>query len=126
MVLKSLKIQKLKQEVSMQRTHIILDVHKCDDKILEKADLIKERILKLLKKFGLKPKIETFYQFEPFGVTATVFSDSLLFALHTWPEHCSAAIDLYCFKDRKFALDVMSELKKLFKSAEYDMKVLKR
>ena len=125
-VVRSLKGIKLKKATKVSLCHIIVDIYKCDDKILSKADLIKDKVFKILKKFNLDPKIKTFYQFEPFGVTATVFCEGLQFTIHTWPEHFSGAIDLYSFKGRDLALNVIGELKNIFKSAEYDMKVRKR
>ena len=116
----------LKNKTNITRTHIILDIYKCDDITLSKADIIKEKALKILSEFNLEAKVETFYQFEPYGVTATVFTPGLQFTLHTWPEMKSGAIDLYCFSGRKLAMDVIEKLKTMFQSAEYEMKVRTR
>lgn len=124
--LKSVKNSKPKGKAKVERTHVILDIYKCDDETLAKADILKKKITKMLEQFNLDVKIRTFYQFEPFGVTATVFANGVQFTLHTWPEYKSGALDLYCFKGRKLAMQIIGEFKKIFESAEYDMKVRQR
>ena len=117
---------KLRKGVRINRVHVLLDLYSCDDKSLAKAKLLEQKVKKVLSGFQFQPKIETFYQFQPFGVTAIVFSDGLQFTIHTWPEYKSAAIDLYCFNSRKTATQICDQLKSVFKSSEYEMKVRKR
>lgn len=117
---------KLRRNTRINRVHILLDIYKCDDKALAKATLLEQKVKKVLNQFQLEPKVQTFYQFKPFGVTAIVFSKELQFTMHTWPEYKSAAIDLYCFNSRKMATDLCDSLKTMFKSCEYEMKVRKR
>lgn len=124
--IRSLNALKLKKKANITRTHVVMDIYKCDEKSLAKASMLEKKILKVLREMGFEPKIQTFYQFEPFGVTATVFAEGLHFTFHTWPEHKSGAIDLYCFKERKIGLEVINRLKEIFKFSEYDMKVRKR
>ena len=123
---RSIKSFKSKKEAKINRVHILLDLYKCSDKALAKASLLEQRVKKILVQFELEPKIQTFYQFQPFGVTAIVCADGLQFTVHTWPEYQSAAIDLYCFNSRRTATQICDELKNMFKSAEYEMKVRKR
>ena len=123
---RSLKGLKLKKETKINRVHILLDLYKCDDKAIGKASLLEQKIQKVVAQFELEPKIQTFYQFQPFGVTAIVCADGLQFTVHTWPEYKSAAIDLYCFNSRRTATQICDEIKTMFKSGEYEMKVRKR
>ena len=123
---RSLKGLKLKKETKINRVHILLDLYKCDDKAIAKASLLEQKIKKVVTQFELEPKIQTFYQFQPFGVTAIVCADGLQFTVHTWPEYKSAAIDLYCFNSRRTATQICDEIKTMFKSEEYEMKVRKR
>lgn len=123
---RSIKSLKLKKDTKINRIHVLLDLYKCDEKSLAKASLIEQKVKKVLVQFELEPKIQTFYQFQPFGVTAIVCADGLQFTVHTWPEYQSCAIDLYCFNSRRTATQICDELKTMFKSLEYDMKVRKR
>jgi S-adenosylmethionine/arginine decarboxylase-like enzyme len=123
---RSIQSLKLKKDRKINRVHVILDLYKCDEKLLAKAPLLEQKVKKVLNQFSLEPKIETFYQFQPFGVTAIVCAQGLQFTMHTWPEYQSAALDLYSFGDRKTIMQICDQLKVGFKSDEYEMKVRKR
>ncbi len=123
---RSIQSIRLKKDTKVNRIHVLMDLYQCDDKTLAKASLMEQKIKKVLSQFELEPKIQTFYQFQPFGVTAIVCAQGLQFTLHTWPEHKSAAMDLYSFDSRKKAVQICNQVKTIFKSTEYDMKVRKR
>ena len=123
---RSIKSLKLKKATKINRIHVLLDLYECDDKALGKASLLEQRVKKVFAQFELEPTIQTFYQFQPFGVTAIVCADGLQFTVHTWPEYKSAAVDLYSFNSRRTATQICDELKTMFKSAEYEMKVRRR
>ena len=123
---RSIQSLKLKNDTKINRVHILLDLYQCDDKALAKASLLEQRVKKVLSQFQLEPKIQTFYQFQPFGVTAIVCANGLQFTVHTWPEYKSAAMDLYSFGSRKTATQICDGLRSMFKSGEYEMKVRKR
>jgi len=123
---RSIKSLKLKKETKINRVHVLLDLYQCDDKALAKASLLEQKVKRVLVQFELEPKIQTFYQFQPFGVTAIVCANGLQFTVHTWPEYKSAAIDLYCFNSRRTATQICDQIKTMFKSGEYEMKVRKR
>lgn len=123
---RSIQSARLKKDTKINRIHIILDLYKCSDKALAKASLLEQKVKKVLAQFQLEPKIETFYQFQPFGVTAIVCAKGIQFTVHTWPEYKSCALDLYSFGDRKEAMSICDQIKLAFKSDEYEMKVRKR
>ena len=120
------KSLKLKKDTKINRVHILLDLYQCDDKALAKASLLEQKVKRVLTQFQLEPKIQTFYQFKPFGVTAIVCAQGVQFTLHTWPEYKSAAMDLYSFGPRKVATQICDQIKIMFRSGEYEMKVRKR
>lgn len=123
---RSIKSLKLKKDTKINRIHIVVDLFKCDDKSLSKASLMEQKVKKILNQFNLEPKIKTFYQFKPFGVTAIVCAEGLQLTLHTWPEYNSAALDLYSFSGSKKATQVCDQIKQMFKSTEHTMRVRKR
>ena len=124
--IRSIKGLKLKKDTKINRVHVLMDIYKCDDKALAKASLLEQKVKKVLAQVEFEPKIQTFYQFQPFGVTAIVCAQGLQFTLHTWPEYKSAAVDLYSFDTRKKAIQICNQMKVIFRSTEYDMKVRKR
>ena len=123
---RSIKSLKLKRNTKINRFHVMLDLYECEEKTLSKASLLEQKVKKVFLQFELDPKIETFYQFQPFGVTAIVCANGLHFTIHTWPEYKSAAIDIYSLGSRKTALQICDQLRTAFKALEYEMKVRKR
>ena len=112
--------------MKIDRVHVLLDLYQCDEKTLAKANLLEQKVKKLMAQSSLEPQIQTFYQFQPFGVTAIVCADGVSFTMHTWPEYQAGAMDLYCFRDRKLAMELIEKIRNIFKSAEYQMRVRRR
>lgn len=110
----------------MIRTHIALDFYQAEPQTLALSQNLKEKINETLESLNLAVKQDNYIQFEPQGVTATVVGENFHFSIHTWPEHCSCAIDLYSSLDYAFAREIADSLKLSFKAAEYDIKVLDR
>lgn len=110
----------------MDKTHVIADFYKADSDILAYSENLKKALFTSLKECNLELKQESFYQFEPQGVTALVITGSLHFNIHTWPEHGSCAIDMYCTEGYDLAVKVCDKFKGHLKAAEYEIKVLSR
>lgn len=59
---------------------------------------------------------ETFRQFEPHGVSGVVVIAESHVAIHTWPEHGYAAVDLFTCGDTVNAAAIRDGLKSSFES----------
>lgn len=110
----------------MIRTHVTVDFYGAEASIFERTELLKLAINQALSSLELEANQDSYIQFEPIGVTATVVGDDFHFSIHTWPEHKSCAIDLYSSRDQVFARNIAEALKKSFKASEYDIKFLNR
>ena len=64
---------------------------------------------------------DSFYQFEPAGVTGTVLLAESHLAIHTWPEHGFVTIDVYVCN---YTTDNTSKAEKLFQSMEKALRPL--
>jgi N4-bis(aminopropyl)spermidine synthase len=110
----------------MIKTHITLDFYQAEPQILALNKNLGDAINSALKSLNLEVKQDSYIQFEPQGVTATVVGNEFHFSIHTWPEHGSCAIDLYSTQEYAFAREIADTLKIFFKAQEYDIKVLDR
>ncbi len=110
----------------MLKSHIIMEFYKADALTLATELALRGAILAVLNRLDLKIKKDSFIQFEPEGVTATIVGENFHFSIHTWPEFCSCAIDLYSNEDKDFTRKIAEELKIELKAQEYDLKVLNR
>jgi S-adenosylmethionine decarboxylase proenzyme len=76
--------------------HVLLNLHECGraDR-LEYLDPFDSFISDLLRRSGAEVVNTTSYQFEPCGYTLLSLLTTSHFSIHTWPEHRSAAVDVF-------------------------------
>ena len=82
--------------------------------LIEAAEISKATIVK-----------SVFHRFSPYGISGIVVVAESHFAIHTWPEHFYAAVDLFSCGDfdYKSALD---HIKKEIKAGKHSYSVIKR
>ena len=91
---------------------IIADLHDCDAELLKNVDYVQEAMLEAARQAQATIVSHTFHQFSPYGVSGAVIISESHLAIHTWPEHRFAAIDLFtCGEviDAKIALTVLRD-----------------
>lgn len=76
--------------------HILLDLFQCPIEKLQKVDFVKEACIETIEHSGLKVIRDHFHQFEPEGATGILLLEESHLSIHTWPEHNSAAVDIFC------------------------------
>lgn len=82
--------------------HWIVDLHGCPAGLLDDHDLIRNRLKETTERYGLSLLKIVSNQFEPQGVTAVGLLAESHISIHTWPEHCYAAVDIFtCGSDQK-------------------------
>ncbi len=75
--------------------HFIFELYGCSAKALDDLEGIKEAMLKGAVEAGATVVGEVFHRFSPQGVTGVVIIAESHFSVHTWPEYCYAAMDLF-------------------------------
>ena len=80
-------------------THYIAEYFECNSKIINDADLIQKIMLKASELSGATIIKPIFHRFSPHGVSGVVVIAESHFAIHTWPEHSFAAVDLFSCSD---------------------------
>lgn len=74
---------------------VLADFYECDPNILDNENLIRESMLEAAKKCGATIILHNFHKFSPQGVSGMIVIAESHFAIHTWPEHSYAAVDLF-------------------------------
>ena len=74
---------------------ILADFYECDSKILDDKDFIEKSMLEAAKRCGATIISYNFHKFSPQGVSGIIVIAESHLAIHTWPEHKFAAIDLF-------------------------------
>jgi S-adenosylmethionine decarboxylase len=72
-----------------------IEFYDCDPKTLTDATLVKEVFLLAAEKSGATVIDANFHKFDPQGVSGVVVISESHFAVHAWPEHDYAAVDLF-------------------------------
>ena len=99
--------------------HMTVEFYDCDPKALADAELVKTVFLRAAEKSGATVIDANFHEFEPQGVSGVVVISESHFAVHAWPEHDYAAVDLFTCGDKvdfEVAIDVIA---KGIKSAQW-------
>lgn len=74
---------------------ILADIYDCDAAILDDADRIREALLEGARRAGAEIVSHSVHHFSPHGVSGVVVIAESHLAIHTWPEHRYAALDLF-------------------------------
>lgn len=75
--------------------HTLIDFHDCDLARLNDAEGLREQMLRAIADAGGTYVTDVFHQFSPHGLSGIVVIAESHVALHTWPEHQFAAIDIF-------------------------------
>ena len=67
-----------------------------------------------------------FHKFSPQGVSGVVVIEESHFAIHTWPEHGFAAVDLFTCSEKMDYQKAIDYLSKAFVSKDYSFKLIER
>ena len=89
--------------------HMTVEFYDCDPKALADAALVKEVFLRAARESGATVIDANFHEFKPQGVSGVVVISESHFAVHAWPEHDYAAVDLFTCGD-KVDFDVAIEV----------------
>ena len=76
-------------------THLLLDLRQCNPDLLNDLQYIKQAMMSAATEAGATVLGENFHKFDPLGVTGIIAIAESHLAIHTWPEHGYAAVDIF-------------------------------
>lgn len=74
---------------------ILVEFYDCNRDILNGEDQIRDILLEGVRRSGATIVSDTFHTFSPHGVSGVVVIAESHVAIHTWPEHGYAAVDIF-------------------------------
>lgn len=80
-------------------THLLLELNECDSGLLDELGLIEAAMVDAAREAGASILGQSFHKFTPRGVTGIVAIAESHLAIHTWPEHGYAAVDIFTCGD---------------------------
>ena len=75
--------------------HLLVEFYNCDQPILDDVSLVDLHMNEAARACGATVVTSNFHRFEPWGVSGVVVISESHLAIHTWPEHGYAAVDLF-------------------------------
>lgn len=74
---------------------ILVEFYDCNRDILNGEEQIRDILLEGVRRSGATIVSDTFHTFSPHGVSGVVVIAESHVAIHTWPEHGYAAVDIF-------------------------------
>ena len=76
-------------------TNLMVDLHDCSADILDDIIKVEEAMVAAAEAAGATVVEAHFHEFKPIGVSGFVVITESHLAIHTWPEHRFAAVDIF-------------------------------
>ncbi len=74
---------------------ILIELKDCNHNVLNDIDFLRTCLRETAERIGASVVNDSFYQFTPHGVSGVVIIAESHLAIHTWPEHDYAAVDVF-------------------------------
>jgi len=98
--------------------HVIADLYGCAEGVLDDTNAVRAAMLEAARAARAAIVGEQFHRFSPIGVSGVVLISESHFAIHTWPEHGLASVDLFTCGTSLDADAALSVLRERFRSCE--------
>jgi S-adenosylmethionine decarboxylase proenzyme len=76
-------------------SHMLVELRACSSGLLDDPVGLKELLLEAVRRGGGTIVTEVFHTFNPHGVSGVIVIAESHVAIHTWPEHSYAAVDIF-------------------------------
>jgi len=94
--------------------HILLELHDCNDALLNDVQQIKKIMCQAAHKAKATIVTEHFHHFSPYGVSGVVIIQESHLTIHTWPEYGYAAIDVFTCNSKLALQDAVQYITEQF------------
>ena len=106
--------------------HTLIELHDCDVGLLSDAVTLRPLVLQAVRAARGTIITEIFHTFSPHGVSGVVVIAESHVAIHTWPEHRYAAVDIFsCSPSLDHAL-IESQLSSILQSGHQSSRTVAR
>jgi S-adenosylmethionine decarboxylase len=90
--------------------HILVEYYGCNSKILNDEVLLRTVLMETIREARGTIVADVFHRFSPYGVTGVVVIAESHVAIHTWPEHGYAAVDIFTCSENLATLRIICDL----------------
>lgn len=79
--------------------HLLIELRDCNPDILRSIEKVKKILISAAKEAKATIIDTSFHEFNPFGISGVVVIAESHLSIHTWPEYCYAAVDIFTCGD---------------------------
>jgi len=106
--------------------HYLIDLEGCDETLLRDKKLLKAAMESAAKDAGATVVEAVLHEFNPHGLSGVVVIAESHLAIHTWPEHGYAAIDVFTCGNPEIAHRIYENITKKFTPKVSEFKKIER
>ena len=106
--------------------HIIAEFEQCSRSSIDNIEYVEKHLNESAKIAGATIVKSVFHKFAPQGVSGVVVIEESHFAIHTWPEHNYAAVDMFTCSEYMDYDKALVYLKEKFGCKVFKHQVIKR
>ena len=107
-------------------TEWVIEAHACDPASVADPQALRSLFVRLIQEMNLHPVGDAvWHQFPGGGITGLALLEESHLAVHTFPEHRSLCLNVFCCKPRP-DWDFASDLKRAFRAETVDVRRLDR
>jgi len=106
--------------------HYLLDLQGCKEELLRDKDLLTTAMENAATNAGATVVETLIHQFNPHGLSGVVVIAESHLAIHTWPEHSYAAIDIFTCGNADIAQQIYLNLKEIFSPIKHKLSKIER
>jgi len=109
----------MSSEVKPKETQVIAELYDIEYvEVLDSPELMEEILRQLASEIGEKETHVHVHEFEPYGVSGFLMMKEGYVAIHTWPEHLYATVNVVGFSKESWAWNVYKVLVKILKPSQ--------
>lgn len=112
--------------LNVMGTQVLVDMYDCDPAVLDDEDAVRAGMIDAARRCGATIVDQCFHRFSPHGVSGVVVIAESHLAIHTWPEHGYAAVDLFTCGATLRSEECFSHLIEVFRSRRQTTKTVAR
>ncbi len=106
--------------------HIILELRECNAQLLNDYEFVRSTLIDAANSVGATIVGESFHRFQPIGITGVLAIAESHISIHTWPEYCYAAADIFTCGTSFSPREAANLLIRRFQSRDPDILELER
>jgi S-adenosylmethionine decarboxylase proenzyme len=94
----------------------LLEYYGCALEVINNKDLVREAMVEAARRANATIVADVFHRFNPHGISGVVVIAESHVAIHSWPEHLCASVDIFSCSDKMSPEVIEDFLKDVFQA----------